>query len=367
MGLDSDLDFEERNKAVLNAALDAVQDTPKLRVSHRRNFLELVQQDSRFDNEIVFEVRGEEVTYLIEVIPTLHKAKLNLLLDRFRFVPLNFGRRPMIVTGRMSNEHAEWCRENEIAFIDAAGNMFISTDHFETFICGLKLAAGLQNLISPSASGGTTAFLKATFPLLCDRELINAPYREIARLTGISVGTVKNVFDVLKSRNMIGERYNGRVWIEPARLFEEWVVGYAAKLRPKMKPKRYTTDSDALWRVEPNLPEGMMWGGEAAAERIAPVLLAGIGALCFDPDYAKDSMRRFMHEHRFRSDPDGNVEVLESFWPHQEHFTSSFSRQQGTTPHVVTYAELMASSSSRNREAAQYILENYIDRTFHSR
>lgn len=214
----------------------------------------------------------------------------------------------MIVTLHMPNQLATYCRENEIAFIDTAENVFISTKRYETFICGLKPPKEVKRKAAVQATTASTGLLKAVFPLLREPELLNAQYREVV---GDFYQHGQHAFDALKSRNMIGERRQERVWLEPARLFQEWVVGYATKLRPKMTPKRYMTDSTALWREVVTSPKGMMWGGEAAAEHESKVNQAENGALYFD-SHASARMLAFMLMHRFRFDPEGNIEVLKA-------------------------------------------------------
>ena len=70
-------------------------------------------------------------------------------------------------------------------------------------------------------------------------------------------------------------------------------------------------------------------------------------------------MNRLVAALRLRARPAGNVEVLETFW--------NFEPDPGyrdLVPPVLTYADLLASSDSRNVEAANLIYERYIEPAF---
>ncbi|WP_255992036.1 type IV toxin-antitoxin system AbiEi family antitoxin [Chitinolyticbacter albus] len=364
---DADVNLIEQEEQILRAALEAIEDPDRVKVCDWQMLQERPRRDHGADAEVMLEVRGERITYLLEVVQRVSRSRLIMELQRQQRATSSMGKPRMIATVCMSEEQALWCRANQLAFIDTAGNRFISTERYETAIVGMRLSEEIKQQFAPAAKAGSTAYLKVIFPLLCDRNLISAPYRDLARLSGASIGTISDAFEVLKKRSIVGERQRDRVWLDQPRLFQEWVVGYASKLRPKMRPRRFATDSDALWREAPDLPEGLLWGGEVAAERTSDLLHAGEGTLYFDPSLGKDHLRKLMMAYRFKADPNGNIEVMETFWPYAEALDSPIRGEVGLTPHVVTYADLMATNSSRNWEAAQAILEKYIDRAFHPR
>ena len=345
MNLDVDMDLTQGDELILRTALAALERATRSKVRHCR-VAAARQGDFGIDAKVELEIQGERVSYLVEVVQRLHQSKLSMLIERLQRATASTGVPGMIVAVCMSYEQANLCRDHQMAFIDTVGNVFITTKQYEVFIVGQRTSADIQKQIAPKKTIGSTGYFKAVFPLLCDHKLINAPYRELSRLAGVSIGTISSAFEALKSRNIVGDKHGERVWIDPSRLFQEWVVGYALKLRPKMNSKRYMSASDALWRTITDLPDGLQWGGEVVAERTASGLSAEIGSLFFDPIRGKAELRKLMAKHRFKADPNGNVEVLEAFWPYEEFFNASMQSPKDLTPYVVAYAELMAANSA---------------------
>ena len=69
------------------------------------------------------------------------------------------------------------------------------------------------------------------YALLCDEKLLNKPYREIARTSGIALGTVGQVIDNLKKLGFVidmGGR--GKNLINGKALFDRWCMDYLAGL-----------------------------------------------------------------------------------------------------------------------------------------
>jgi len=61
-------------------------------------------------------------------------------------------------------------------------------------------------------------------------------------------------------------------------------------------------------------------------------------------------------EHRLRADPDGEVEILDTFW----NFPAE-TRQPDIVPPLLVYADLLATLDPRNLEIAKRIREEHID------
>jgi hypothetical protein len=141
--------------------------------------------------------------------------------------------------------------------------------------------------------------------------------------------------------------------LDPRRLLEEWVTHYPIALRPKLHSRRFDAPQELLAQTDLN-PLQAYWGGERAAERLTRHLKPGAITI-----YAHESVNRLVAALRLRARPAGNVEVLETFW--------NFEPDPGyrdLVPPVLTYADLLASSDSRNVEAANLIYERYIEPAF---
>ena len=63
-------------------------------------------------------------------------------------------------------------------------------------------------------------------------------------------------------------------------------------------------------------------------------------------------------QHRLKPDPDGNIEMLEEFWP------TKCNQEVCLAPPLLVYAELLALMDPREHETAAIIREKCIDPTF---
>jgi len=59
------------------------------------------------------------------------------------------------------------------------------------------------------------------------------------------------------------------------------------------------------------------------------------------------------NDHRFRKDPDGNIQVYKAFWKKQECTNDLYTTMVNP---LITYADLIGTGDIRNLEAAEEIL-----------
>ena len=86
------------------------------------------------------------------------------------------------------------------------------------------------------------AGLKVVFALICQPELVKAPYRDIVKLTNVAQGTVGWVMYDLRQQNYLVDRgKHGRKLINVAKLLDAWIDNYARELRPKLYIGKYGT------------------------------------------------------------------------------------------------------------------------------
>jgi len=195
------------------------------------------------------------------------------------------------------------------------------------------------------------------FALLCKPELVNAPYRDIVAAADVALGTVGWVFFDLQQRGYIagGLRKRNRRLLEPTRLLDEWVTNFPIKLRPKLNPRRFHVPDPGWWQ-EARLEAGARWGGEVAAAKLTNYLKPAAYTVYLDPQNGGEALATLVKRHRLRTDPHGNVEVLDAFWKLQP---------QGTPPDLVppllVYADLMATLDPRNLEVAKRIRADYLE------
>jgi len=195
------------------------------------------------------------------------------------------------------------------------------------------------------------------FALLCRPELLNAPYREIVDAAGVALGAVGWVYFDLQARGYVaaGKKKGTRRFLEPKRLFDEWVTNYPIKLRPKLNPRRFRVPNADWWKAA-QLQKGAYWGGEVAADRLTHHLKPAAFTVYMEPGHARENLAALVGTHRLRADPTGDVEVLDTFWTFDGDAT-----QPDLVPPILIYADLIATQDTRNLEIARLIRERFIE------
>lgn len=191
------------------------------------------------------------------------------------------------------------------------------------------------------------AGIKVIFYLLQDKNNANKAYREIQEKTGVALGTVKNVIDELVTRNFILVTEKGRILKNQKALLDLWVENYNQVLKPKLllgKMAFRTNGQRTKW-LAMELPEGMYWGGESAAQMIDNYLEPGAFEIYTDVPTAYLMKTGFV-----KMDADGEIKIYQKFW--------KWETENHLVPLILVYADLMGSSNSRCLEAANRLMEH---------
>lgn len=190
------------------------------------------------------------------------------------------------------------------------------------------------------------AGIKVIFYLLQDKNNINKAYREIQENTGVALGTVKNVIDELVARNFILVTDKGRILKNRKALLDLWVENYNQVLKPKLLMGRlaFRTNEQRIKWLAMELPEGMYWGGESAANMIDNYLEPGAFDIYTDVPTAYLMKTGFV-----RQDANGEIKVYQKFW--------KWETENHLVPLILVYADLMGSGNSRCLETANRLIE----------
>lgn len=344
---------ERRLIGELDRALDALKRTAGLEGHVVAREAE-IGKDERADALIEIKKDGTPHRYLVEAKTRIDrvaalghlKARLNLLGDHY-----------LLFAPYITTTIARQCRDLGIEFLDAAGNAFLKGPGLYVFVTGEK-PEGLTAAVMGTGGGGTATAHRVVFALLCKPELLNAPYREIVDVAGVALGAVGWVFFDLEARGLVAgkQRKHNRRFLEPTRLFDEWVTNYPIKLRPKLNPQRFRAPNPDWWRNVELTNLGAIWGGEIAAARMTYYLKPEACTIYLDPQRGREALTKLVAANRLRADPEGNVEILDKFW----NFPAD-NNQPDIAPAILVYADLVASLNPRNLEVATLIRERHID------
>jgi hypothetical protein len=290
-----------------------------------------------------------------------YAVEAKLRVDRAQALPQlktrleAYGERGLLFTRYITPTLADHCRDLDLQYLDDAGNAYLRAPGLYMFVKGQKLEDWTA---AEKQGGGTATALRVAFALLNDRALLNAPQREIARIAHVALGAVGRVFADLETRGYItrGTEKQNRHFLEPARLFEEWVTNYPIRLRPKLNPRRFRAPIDQWWRHARLEPGKAWWGGEVAADRLTNYLKAANCTIYFDPAARVEGLNQLVRDHKLRADLNGDIEVLDAFWK-----LPLDPERPDVAPPMLVYADLAATLNPRNLEVAKLIGERFFN------
>lgn len=337
---------------ILEKALLAIEREAGLRLTLEDT--EPAAEDQRYDAT----VRIDGKRLLVEVKRWAQHANLGALINQIQKLP----ERGLLVADFINPLMAEKLRAHDVQFIDTTGNAFINTPPAYVYIRGNRPEKATPERWKREDAYGrafATTGLKVVFAFLCNPDLINAPYREIARLADAAVGTVGWVLNDLKADRYVANFGRGRRrLIDYQRLLDRWTEAYPQKLRPKQLLGVFCADQPDWWRQVAIADFNGYWGGETAAAKLTN----------FKPEIATvylragaEGLTQFVTTHRLRKatqarqlNMENTVYVFQTFW-HAEDTTELVDP-------VLVYADLIATADPRNREVAQDIFADHIAR-----
>lgn len=269
---------------------------------------------------------------------------------------------PLLIADYVNPNMAEKLRDQRVQFIDTVGNAYINQPQTYIFVVGKK-PVKWATTFTPTARGVNRAFepkgLMVVYAFLCNPDLVNAPYRQIAAIAGVAVGTVGWVLNGLKAGDYIGQetKTTERYLANYQGLLNRWVETYPEKLKPKLTIGQFATTEANWWEeIDIRKYEGY-WGGEIAGAKYTNYLKPR-NATVYLP---KDRLNKFLRDARLRkvtnwlTEPGYPVEIITPFWPTLKKLTLN-ERIELVHP-VLAYADLVASGDTRNIEVAQRIYE----------
>jgi len=348
----------EPDRTVLDAALDALEKITGLGAHvNERAPAAAAGTLAEAPFEIEIDAGDQRYPLLAEVGPRVDRA--TALAAAHARITRIAGDRGVLVTPYLTPTLAEQCRRDlNQQFIDTAGNAYLRQPGLHIIVTGQRRPA-LPVARAPMVAAGTATALRVIFLLLCRPAMINAPYRDIAEAAGVALGAVGPVLQNLAARQyVIGEPGNRHI-VEPLRLFDEWVMNYPTRLRPKLRVHRFAAQDADWWKNLDLAGTGACWGGEIAADRLTHYLKPATCTLYVEPERVRPFIAETATKHRLRRDPAGRVEILEAFW----RFPTD-GPQPDVVPAPLVFADLVATLEPRNLEVADMVRKQYLEATW---
>ena len=285
-----------------------------------------------------------EIQFLVEAKSQIRNSNKGMIIEQVLQIKNNSSRPLIVIAKYISQSAAEELKEKGINYIDSAGNAFIKEGNFFLYVSG-------QKSNSSSNTNKSRAFqeagIKVLFNVLAHPENLQLSYRELAAITGISIGSVSNIMKELEELNFVLKTSTKRILKNKQDLLERWLIAYADTLKPRLLKKRMRLRNEN-WKDLPmdDLNYVCLWGGEPAA---------AIKTGHLSPEkfsiYTNASWQELIPKLDLVPDEAGNVEVNQVFWQEKD-------KGDNIVPALLIYADLVTSGYGRNIEIANEILAN---------
>lgn len=180
-------------------------------------------------------------------------------------------RRTLLLSDYFSPGVAERMVSAGLEFVDSAGNMYL--DWPGRFYVRLQGQKSPRVVEARPGRLSQVSGLRVIFALLADPAAVRMPYRDLARLSGVALGSVPAIMRDLKDKRFL-DRVGRTEWtlVRKRELLDLWVAGYGERLRPKLVLGRFRAP-------EKDLNETLdRWQAEAKSAGVDWALTGGFGA-----------------------------------------------------------------------------------------
>ena len=319
-------------------ALDNLQKTAK--IQGKWNPLD----QKELDGKIALKINDQVTQYNVEIKNELRTHHIQQLIN------LNKDYHPlMVVAYRIFPKIKEELRYNQIAYLEANGNIYLKNNETTIWI-------DTNTTIETDKKTGTRAFtktgLKVVFQFLLDEIWINKPYRQIAEQTGTGIGNITNIINGLKQDGFLLPITKNEYKLNNRReLMDKWIRAYDLKLKPTLKIGNFRFLNEENFNGWKNLPiynGKTWWGAEPAADLLTNFLRPAELTL-----YTTETRTELIKNYRLIPDETGNIKAYNKFWNYNE-------LHENIVPPLLIYADLINTNDRRCIETAQKIYDEFL-------
>ena len=352
------------DKEVLQACeahLRALQPVKKVKSKYR-----MVHRDRpELDAPLVLDTEVGRLTYFYEIKQGLSLPRLEHLILLLQRDSWEAKARPLLLTDYIPPRLAQRLVEAGLNFVDETGNVYI--DQPGKLYIRVQVArpkrlpeTRIGRLSQPSG-------LQVAFVLLTHPQAVSMPYRELARTSGVALGSVAQILRELKVKGYLEQKGREKWFLTRRReLLDFWVGGYGDRLRRKLLIGRYQPPEPDLAQTLARLQE------EASATRKLWALTGGFAADVLTGYYRGDQLglfvsgrpAEFVKRLKWLPSARGPITVLRQFSP-LVFFAEKAPPDRPVAHPLLVYAELVFQGRERDREAAKIIYDRYLASLVH--
>jgi len=342
------LETNKTEQEVLELAVDAVARETELPIRVAR--VEPKMGDRTYD--ALIDVAGKKL--IAEAKKWAPQANLGALIAQIHAMPGP----GVLVADYVNPNMADELKRRGVQFMDTAGNAYLKGGGFHVWVKGNRAGAANPRATQKRGRAFSNTGLKVVFAFLCDPKLVDAPYRDIAEVADVAVGTVGWVLNDLRATGYVrqrGERAHRRL-ANGRQLLNRWVEVYPERLKPKQKVGNFAAAEAGWWPRADIKPFHAYWGGETAGAKLTDYLQPEVATIYVEEAGIAELLRAFrLRKAQPGARDENRVEVYRQFWRDKGPYT-------GVVHPVLAYADLVATADPRNLEVANMIWETHLDR-----
>ena len=302
------------------------------------------KHDVKEDGMLVITINNLAIEFNVEVKQELRNHQLSKIVEMAK------KHKPLIlIANRIFPTIKEELREYNISYLETNGNIYIKTKQIFLWLDAQKPLNYEKSKINRAFS---KTGLKVVFQLLNNNELINMPYRDIAKQTEVGLGNINYVLNGLKEMNfLIQQNKKEKLLNNKTELIDKWVVNYIEKLKPSIKIGRFRflkNEDFISWKKINLRDQQSWWGGEAAGDLLTNYLNPHELTI-----YTTESRNEIIKNYRLVPDENGNVNIFKKFW-------TNYQVNDNVAPPLIVYADLLEKNDRRCTETAKKIFDELI-------
>lgn len=302
--------------------------------------------NKEYDGEFIIRANADEIKFRAEYKREMKKHNL-IIIYKLKEKYDNL----LVLADIIYPDIKDALKNNNINYIDGAGNMYLKA---KNFFINIK---GNRNEIPEDKYKGRLfgkGGLKIIFAILVNEDLINKPYRVIAEQTETALGTVNYIMKELMTNGYIIFINKNVLKLKNKKdLMNKWITGYEDKLKKTLFIGKYRFKDNEWKKLNFDNPD-TFWGGEPGAEILTHYLHPQLFTV-----YTKEETKELFKKYFLIPDANGNVDVYKKFWNFKD-----VTLNEKTVPPLLIYADLINTGDNRNLETAKIIYERYLQDKF---
>jgi len=314
--------------------------------------LEPYTHDGHFD--AVINIAGNRL--FVEIKNWAQHGNIGAIINQIKAFPGP----GILVADYVNPQMATKLKGQDVQFMDTAGNVYLRGDGLHVMVKGNRQPTVTLIDKKPTGRAFSTTGLKVVYAFLCDPTLVNAPYRDIANIADVAVGTVGWVLKDLKANGYVRQqrKEKDRYLTKKRQLLDRWVETYPEKLKPKLNLGNFDADESEWWTTIDLTEFHAYWGGETAAALLTKYLRPEIATIYVDQEKWTDIIVAARLRKKIPTARAENlVQIYRAFWQKPED-------QSGIVHPILVYADLIATADPRNIETAQIIYKEFLNEHF---